>query len=217
MTMKSTTTIRRLPLMTSLALVLSAFAPAATADEPQVLFEDRFDGRLAEGWAWVREQEDAWRLRDGALEIRLLPGHAQTVRNALVRPAPERAGRTLAFEVTVEFTVPPKVQYEQAGLTWYHEGEPVFKLVHELVDGETCIIPGKHPTETSTMHLRLVTRGDEFHAQFRPAGGEEFQTAAKGTLPAGGEHQISLQGYHGPDDAEHWVRFKHFRILELDD
>ena len=214
----TTTVAPRPSLMKPLVLVLAVLATAsAAADEPQVEFEDRFDERLAEGWSWLREEDGAWRLRDGALQIRLLPGHADTVRNALVRPVPERDHRTLAFEVTVVFTVPPKVQYEQAGLTWYQDGQPVFKLVHELVDGEICIIPGKHLTDTHTMQLRLVVSGREYHAQFRPDGKGDFHTAAKGTLPAGGEEQISLQGYHGPDDAEHWVRFENFRILELKD
>jgi len=206
----------RLPLTIPLVLILAIMVirPAA-ADEPRVEFEDRFDERLADGWSWLREEAEAWRLKDGALEIRLLPGNAESVRNALVRPVPERDNRTLAFEVTVVFTVPPKVQYEQAGLTWYQDGKPVFKLVHELVDGEICIIPGKHLTDTHTMQLRLLVSGNGYHAQFRPDGEGEFQTAAKGTLPAGGEEQISLQGYHGPDDGEHWVRFENFRILEL--
>jgi hypothetical protein len=187
------------------------------AAEPTVLFEDRFAGRLAEGWHWLREDPQTWRLRDDALEIRVEPGVAQTVKNALVRQAPDRSARRLAFEVTVTFTSPPTHQYEQAGLTWYADGKPVFKLVHERIDGQTYIIPGKKPTQTRTVQLRLVVSADKYAAQFRPEGRGEFQTAATGDLPPAQREEISLQCYNGPPEAEHWMRFDDFRILQLPD
>ena len=42
-------------------------ARAETAPET-ILFEDCFEGKLADGWTWLRENPDTWRLRDGALE-----------------------------------------------------------------------------------------------------------------------------------------------------
>ncbi len=45
----------------------------------------------------------------------------------------------------------------------------------------------------------------------------EFLTAATGELPAAGADEVSLQCYHGPPDAEHWIRFDDFRILKLED
>ena len=29
----------------------------------QIIFEDNFDGQLDEGWSWLREDPDDWRLR----------------------------------------------------------------------------------------------------------------------------------------------------------
>jgi regulation of enolase protein 1 (concanavalin A-like superfamily) len=117
--------------------------------------------------------------------------------------------------VTITFIADPTRQYEQAGITWYRDKNPVFKLVHELIDGKTYIIPGKIPTTTKTMQLRLVVDGDRFTAQFRPDGKGDFQTAAQGPLPAGRDEQVSIQCYNGPPDAEHWIRFDDFRMLEL--
>jgi len=192
--------------------------PAPAAESPperQILFEDRFEGRLADGWTWLRENPGAWRLRDGGLEIRIEPGHAQTVKNALVRPAPDRRAGTYAFEVTVTM-VHLTQQYEQAGITWYTDGKPVFKLVKELVDGELRIIPGHKPMDAETVQLRLVVDGEQWIAQYRPDAKGEFLTAAEGTLPPPGDDQVSIQGYHGPPDAERWVRFEDFRILRPD-
>jgi len=194
--------------------VLVALSGSLKAAEPRVVFEDRFDGKVADGWSWLREDAKTWRIKDGALEIRVEPGVAPTVKNALVRKAPDRSQGKLAFDVTVTFTAEPTKQFEQAGITWYRDGKPAFKLVHELIDGKTYIIPGKVPAPAKTVELRLIVTKDRFVAQFRPDGKGEFRTVAEGPLPAGPNQQVSLQCYNGPSDAEHWMRFDDFRILQ---
>lgn len=186
----------------------------AWAEEPEVLFADRFQGKLAEGWSWLREQPGGWRIREGGLEIRALPGDASTVKNALVRAAPDRQGAPFAVEVTVSNLSPPTVQFEQLGITWYVDGKPVFKLVKERIDGGIYIIPGRKPVENVPIRLRLILRGDRWTAQYRPAGQQEFLTAGEGTLPPPKNDQVSLQCYHGPENEEHWMRFEDFRIVK---
>lgn len=189
--------------------------PPAKPAESKILFEDTFEGKLAEGWSWLREDPNTWRIRDGALEIRVEPGVAATVKNALRRKAPEPGLGKVAIEVTVTFTTKPTNQYEQAGITWYHQDKPVFKLVHENIDGKTYIIPGRKPTLTQAVDLRLVLDGEKYLAQYRPAGQGEFQTAAEGKLPRSQDDMVSIQCYNGPANAEHWIRFDNFRILQL--
>ena len=108
-----------------------------------MVFQDSFDGGLDADWTWLREHPEYWRLQDGGLEIRVEPGVADTVRNALLRPAPRRDEGTFAIEVTVTNQTIPTVQYEQGGITWYCDGKPVFKEVKELIDGDLFIIPGR--------------------------------------------------------------------------
>lgn len=206
--------------MRSLLLALGAlvlFGPGLRADQARVVFEDRFDGKLKEGWTWLREDPKAWRVKDGGLEIRVQPGKAATVKNALVRDVPERGAGAWAFEVTLTNAAEPTQQYEQAGLTWYRDGKPVFKLVKELVDGKVVIVPGKTPVAGATVQLRLVVRGDRYTALYRPDGKGEWKTAAAGNFPPGKKDQVSLQCYDGPPDAEHWMRFTDFRILRTPD
>jgi len=69
----------------------------------------------------------------------------------------------------------------------------------------------------ATVQLRLMVSRTSWSAQFRPDGKGEFQTAATGELPAPGNDEISIQCYHGPADAEHWIRFDDFRIVRLGD
>jgi hypothetical protein len=199
---------------------MSAFLLASAinwAAAQQVLFEDPFNERLDEGWTWIRENPEAWRLRDNALEIRVQPGDANSVKNALVRPAPDRSKGRYAIDLTVTTTRPLVQQYEQAGITWYHNQKPVIKLVKEIVDGDLVIIPGRKPMTNDTVQLRLIVSADSYVAQFRPDAKGEFQTAATGKLPPPNHDQVSVQCYHGPPNAEHWIRFQDFRITKLSD
>jgi hypothetical protein len=77
--------MKRFVLLLITQLMLPCLASAA---EPHVLFEDTFDEKLGDGWMWLRENTDAWRIKDGALEIRVEPGKANTVKNALLRKVP---------------------------------------------------------------------------------------------------------------------------------
>jgi hypothetical protein len=182
----------------------------------RVVFEDHFDGKLADGWRWLRENSEAWRIKDGALEIRVEPGAAGDVKNALVRQAPDRTKGKYAIEVTVTSNTVPSEQFEQAGITWYIKEQPSFKLVKERVDGTLMIIPGRKPMDCKSVQLRLVLTGDSWVAQYRPDGKGDFQTAESGKLAAPDSDQVSIQCYHGPADGEHWIRFNDFRILEID-
>jgi len=188
----------------------------AAADDPRVLFEDSFDKKLGDGWTWLRENPDTWRIKDGALEIRVEPGDANTVKNALLRPSPDRSKGKFAVEVTITFTSDPTKQYEQGGITWYSDEKPVFKLVHERIDGDLWIIPGRKPAAAKTVQLRLIVDQAKWTAQFRPDAKGEYETAAEGELPPPGKDVISLQCYQGPPDQEHWIRFDDFRIVEVD-
>lgn len=181
----------------------------------EVIFEETFDSKLKDGWRWIREESEDWRIKDGALEICVRPGDSQSVKNALVRPAPDRTQGKYAIEVTITNLHPLKNQFEQAGITWYCGGKPVFKLVKELVDGKLMIIPGRKPMTNDTVQLRLIVDKEGYIAQFRPDGAGDYITAAKGNLPPPDNDEVSIQCYHGTYDEDRWVRFDDFRIIKL--
>jgi hypothetical protein len=192
------------------------FEPFAVCSAPEVVFEDPLKGKMATGWEWLRENKLNWRQSNEGLEIRVEPGLKDTVKNALVRKAPDRSQGKFAIEVTIEMLSPPSRQYEQGGITWYQDGKPVFKVVHEFIDGKTYVIPGKKPTDTRLMQLRLIVDKDHFVAQFRPGAKGDFQTAASGALPPGANEKVSIQCYNGPPAEEHWIRFSDFKVLKLE-
>lgn len=191
--------------------------PKETGPADDIVFSECFSETLDSDWTWLREQAARWCIRNGALEIRVMPGLADTVENALVRQFPNNDERqSYAVEVTVTNLAQPRQQYEQAGLTWYVDGRPAFKLVKELVDGEVVIIPGRRPVDGETVQLRLEIQGSHFRAQFRTSLDLPFETAAEGAFPRGEREQISIQCYHGPPEAEHWIRFDDFRIVKIE-
>jgi hypothetical protein len=203
-------------------LILAVLLMTAGAQkDPAVMFDENFDkDTLSTGWTWLRENPKAWRLNAAALEIKVEPGDANTVKNALLRDAPDRAkaGARYAIELTVTNLTKPTRQWEQAGLTWYIDGKPIFKLVKELVDGKVEVIPGKSPADHDTVHLRLIVAGAQLTAQYRFDHKSDWKTSAIAKLPQPDprlKEQISIQCYHGPEDAEHWIRFDDFRIIEL--
>jgi hypothetical protein len=199
------------------ACLLAALGLLAAEPAEQVVFRDEFDNRPGPGWSWLRETPADHRIgAQGGLEIHVTPGDANSVKNALVRDAPKRGAGKYAVEITVTNLRPPKQQYEQAGITWYRDGQPVLKVVKELVDGQLMIIPGRKPMTNDTVQLRLIVDAESYIAQFRPDGRGEFQTAEAGKLPSGSNEQVSIQCYHGPPDAEHWIKFEKFRIVKLE-
>lgn len=207
----------RTKLLASVLVGLATVGTPVVAAEGVTVFADLFDARLAPGWHWLRPDPADWCLRDGGLEIRNRPGDAGTVRNALLRAAPDRTSGTHVIEVTVRHLQVPTEQYEQAGITWYSNGKPVFKFVKELVDGTLMMIPGRQPMDAASVRLRLTVTRDRYVAEYQPGGEGPFHHAAAGELPTPEADQVSLQAYHGPAAGEHWVSFDDFRITKVAD
>jgi regulation of enolase protein 1 (concanavalin A-like superfamily) len=209
-----------------LCLWTLSFLPA-TAGEPDVIFQDDFKGKLADGWTWVREDPKAWRVTDAGLEVLLQPGNmwggANNAKNVLVRPVPDPAKQPLEISVTVSNK--PTGQYEQVDLVWYYDDSHQIKIGQEQVDGVLCLVMGreekdrtrtiaKPPFEAFSVDVRFLVSGDSLKGQYRATGEKEWRTAGECTLPKNGDPKISLQVYQGPADAERWGRFKGFKIVK---
>lgn len=219
--------MRTCGILPTLVGALSLMSLSAAAAET-VLFEDPFDGRLADGWSWVREEPSAWRVQDGAVELRVLPGNlwggANDARNVLVRPAPPPDGGEI--EVTVKFTSAPTGQYEQVNLAWYYDDRHMVKIGREIVDGPVCVVMGREerdqcrtiarpPVSGGWYKLRLTVSEGKIRGAYWAEGTSGWTDAGSCTLPAppGGSPKISLHAYNGPKDKEHWARITEFRVV----
>ena len=209
----------------TLLMLLFLTATAGKADD--VLFQDDFQGKLGEGWSWVRERRGAWRVTGRGLEVRIEPGNmwgpANDARNVLVRPAPDTANEGIEVSVNVENR--PASQYEQTDLVWYFDDGHMVKLGQELVDGKLSIVMGREendktrtiailPLDSFSVSLRLAVKGNRIHGQFRTPGAEAWREAGQCNVPAppDAKPKISLQFYQGPAKAEHWARVTEFSI-----
>ena len=206
------------------------FLTGTVGEADHASFQDDFQGKLGEGWSWVREHREGWRVTGRGLEVRIEPGNmwgpANDARNVLVRPAPDAANEGIEVSVNVENR--PTSQYEQADLVWYFDDGHMVKLGQELVDGKLSIVMGREeidktrtiaiiPLDSFSVRLRLAVKGNRIHGQFRTPGVDEWREAGECDLPAppDAKAKISLQFYQGPANIEHWARVTEFRIRSV--
>jgi regulation of enolase protein 1 (concanavalin A-like superfamily) len=206
---------------------LIASTPAVAAED-KVLFEEKFTGELAKDWSWVREDPKAWKLDQGALVLRTLPGYLHAKRNdsrnVLLRPLP-KSGKPLAVEVYVESE--PKEQYEHAGVVWYVDDDNYVSLFQEVLGGkvEMQMVTEKDAAprfavakhDAKGVWVRLLISGGKITTQFRPSDKDEWKTVGTSDAPASGPARVGVMCGGAAKDAQRYVRFRSFRILESGD
>ena len=175
-------------------------------------FSDSFDDKIGEGWSWVREVRDTWRIERGSLRIRpqkgTLWGNENGAPNLLLRPLPMSDG-PLAVEVTIadaseQGTTP--TLYEQAGLLWYACDDNYVKLVREWYDGRWHVVLGREAegkaeyTENDCsdkpLRLRLVIDNGVVRGSFRAT---DWEAAGEFNLPEAKEPRVGLTAVTGAD------------------
>lgn len=205
-------------------------AETRTTEARNPAFKETFpDGRLSDGWRWIRGDPNSRRVRDGALEIRIEPGNmwgpSNDARNVLVRALPSAApGTALILEATVENR--PTHQYEQLDLVLYRDDSNMVKIGLELVDGQVSIVMGREendrtrtiaiiPFDGDSATLRLRVDGQSVEGSFRPGPADEWTRAGQCAIPIAVNDvplHLALQAYQGPPDDEHWGRISGIRI-----
>ena len=211
----------------TMLLVLATSAAVADRADTTFLFEDQFHGKLGEGWSWLRENRNGWKVGNNGLMIRVEPGNmwgpANDAKNVLVRNAPD--GSAGAMEVCATFHNEPTEQYEQIDLVWYYDDSHMVKIGEELIDGQLSIVMGREekdrtrtiaiiPLKTSSVSVRFLVNTNRIRGQFRPDGATDWRDAGNCDLPAKGAAKIAIQAYQGPANAEHWARVTEFRIAQ---
>jgi len=194
-----------------------------------VLFVEPFSGTLREGWSWVRENPDAWRVTEDALEIRVEPGNmwgpANDAKNVLVRPIPAVESGGVAISATLENY--PTNQYEQINLVWYYDDSHMVKIGLELVHGQLSMVMGWEaadrattlsivPMKSNIIRVRLTVLGNRIHGQYQIPGSAEWHEGGQCDLPENGAPKASIQAYQGAPESAHWARVTDFRIEKVE-
>jgi hypothetical protein len=180
----------------------------------EIIFEDSFQKQLKDGWTWLREVPDHWRITDDALEIKMEALSGDNVRNILFRKPPKKDAGSFDVAVEVKALRPYTNQFQQAGLYWMQGDKYRLKFVLELIDGEIYVFPGKKPVQTEHVVLRLGIDGTKVVGEYQPDAKGEFIPAFESQVPERNDDtdRIALQCWHGPADAETWIRFQNFSI-----
>ncbi|HNQ90482.1 MAG TPA: hypothetical protein PKM73_17850 [Verrucomicrobiota bacterium] len=214
----------------AVALWLGCIASGgATAQETsQWIVRDDFNGRLAEGWSFEREDRANWRVGPGGLEVRVQPGGmwggGNNAKNVMVHaiPAPTDA----PVEISVTFSNRPTARWEQANLVWYYDGANMVKLGQELVAGRLTVVMGREqndqartvaivPLDAYTVELRLQAVRHRIRGQFRTASWSDWRDVGECDLPAKGDPKASLHFYNGGPNDAHWARVNRFTVRRL--
>ena len=210
----------------AVALGASSGAAADKLTAEKILFEEKFTGKLEDGWSWVREDPQNWRLEDGDLVLRTPSGylHAKynNSRNVLLRELP-KSEQPLAVEVYVESD--PKVQFEHAGVVWYVDDDNYVSLFREMLGGhaelqmvtEKAGSPSFHVVkhDAQGVRMRLLIADGSIATQYKPALDADWKTVGQSKMPAEGAVRVGLMCGGAPQDAERYVRFSDFRIVEI--
>ncbi|MCA9074793.1 MAG: hypothetical protein KDA93_07160 [Planctomycetaceae bacterium] len=202
----------------------------------EVLFEDSFDGQLAEGWEIVGLSEDDYRIHDGGLEVRVAPASEGSTTQYLHVVMPEFKEYDFlraSVDITLldEFTQPE----EFAAVILTDGGGWDFATRKQLIRRMLMYSPPKvefhgeqghedefhkysftyWPVGEESGPLSIILRGQNYaFAQIGPSTDNEylnlFHSAVNKTPDVRG---FGLQAGGGPAEGEHWVRFDNFRVV----
>jgi len=197
--------------------------------QEKVLVEEKFAGKLTDGWTWLREDPSGWKIEGGALKVKAQPGKiwykTKTAKNLPVRKLPEKgtAEAPIAIEVTVDST--PEANSEQCGLYLYFDETHFVKIIREHLKGKTNVlmvkelkgIPEPLPPKdepASPVRLRLVWSGAKVSGAFK-AGGDWVPAGDVDCPMPDGSASAALAAHGAPPEADRWAKFTDFRIVKL--
>jgi len=191
------------------------------------LFEENFVSELDQDWTWVHEKPTAWRIGDGVLHLRTLPGtlwgDPNNAHNFLLRSVDDF---TNGFATRVTVTNEPQIMGEQAGLIWYLDDDNYIKLVKESLEGVEWIVLAREESGQSELiaktrisvesaELQLVLLDGVVHGQFRTPPEDDWQKVGDCPLVKDVDPKVGLFTHGGPAEIERWVELRGFALLRI--
>lgn len=216
-------------------IVFSCTLPLSACHAADVLFEDTFDGKLSDKWEVVGLENEDYRVRNGALEIRLKP-ETREKRPMLKVALPFTTEGPVIASVEVSVVDEPLGRGEMAGLRLLDAEGPSFTVRKTNIDGYFVLAPGEPefigqpgdegdpsnftvkywPAVDKVGPLRIIVRGHYAYFQTGPTAAGKYQTYFHSAIR---EHQDGLAFAlfavgDNKDDQERWVRFDNFKVTK---
>jgi regulation of enolase protein 1 (concanavalin A-like superfamily) len=199
--------------------------------QEKVLFEEKFQKKLSDGWTWVREDAKGWKIADGGLEIRAQAGtiweKTNSAKNLLLRKPPVKGGDEDPFAIEATVKSAPAATAEQAGVILYQDDDTYVKLVREHLEGKVWVVMAreaggqttvwaKKEVEGEVHGLRLISHGMKIQGEVKQGNPPMWMPAYYGETPFKGEFKAGLVAHGAPADAQRWARFTDVRIVQSD-
>lgn len=221
----------KLMLAVLIAALMQTTVAATLAQE--VLFEDKFDGPLSKQWKPVGLRPADYRIRDGALELRVQTGPRQKTMPMMQVILPFDTSQSVAATVDVLPLDPFTQEGESAGLHLTDADSSEFSVQKKNINRHLVFSPGTvefigeegqegdsqqyalkfWPARQDAGPLRILIRNNYAYFQVGPSDTGKYQkffhSALRKDEPKRG---FALAAYGAPADKEHWVRFDNFRV-----
>jgi regulation of enolase protein 1 (concanavalin A-like superfamily) len=200
---------------------------AAPDQGETIAFEEKFDGKLSDGWSWLRETPAAWKVAGGELVLTVQPNYlhpfGKDARNVLLRDLSGNLGASWAVEVKLESD--PKVQYEHAGVLIFWDEDNYISIWRESLDGKPKLqmVTTKNNSpgfvvlneDIKPVWLRLVVNGDDVTTQYRASEKDAWKTVGKSKRLASANPRCGLASGGAPKDAQREAKVSHFQVVRL--
>lgn len=214
-------------------VALSLFFGSNFCLAEDVLFKDSFDKGLSDQWQIVGLRREDYRVRDGALEMRVQPGKLTAETAMLKVLLPFDSTSTVAASVKVTLLDEFKDEQEFAGLFLVDEAGREFAAKQEFFGGKLVYSPGRLESEDEEEELPaprfemiytkvardagplriLVDRGYAFF-QVGPSAEDKYLNFFYSAIRKDSkERGFALTAAGAPAKSNHWVRFDDFRVV----
>jgi len=185
---------------------------------------------LPRGWTWLRPNPDAWRLKDGGLEIKIEPGNmwgrANNAKNVLLIPLAHELQASGA-DVQVTLANSPTKRWEQVDLVWYYRDSHMVKIGLELEHGINSVVMGREegdrtrtikivPIAKDLVTVRFKVADGQVHGFYRLTDEDDWVDVGTCSEPkptdGSDQPQVSIQCYQGDAQNPHWARITDLKI-----
>lgn len=190
-----------------------------------------FSGKsLPQDWTWKRPNPEAWRLRDGGLEIKIEPGNMwggkNDAKNVLLIPL-SKEYQVSGTDVQVTLANSPTKRWEQVDLVWYFRDSHMVKIGLELEHGINSVVMGREendrtrtikivPINKDRVTVRLRVTGGQVEGYYRLNAEDKWIPVGicKEPRPANSsdDAHVSIQCYQGDPRNPHWARITDLNI-----
>lgn len=210
-------------------MLVAAMLVVASFAQDKVLFEEKFAKKLSDGWTWVREDKSAWKVTDGSLEIRSLPGglkgRENTAKNLLLRKPPAAGTEEEPFAIEATVKNAPAQAGEQAGVILHQDDDTYISLVREHKDGKTFVrmirevageeqVWAERELEGEAHGLRLLHLGNKVQGEVLMGKPPMWMPAYYGEPPFKGPVKAGLVAFGAPANADRWAKFTGVRFVK---